>query len=294
VAGELRLGEPLELEAHVVRAVTRLHLRSGVRSRVGRGGVTRPGGAVSLFCPAATRGEDERQNGQETQQAPVIASHRSLPGSSLPLSDHRVPPQSAARNETCHGMTSRSLTRTTRYRPMPRTAETSMAAQASGDWKSGARLPVYWPSTFWGPPKYSAMIAPMSDSGTATFIAVKKYGRALGMRTRRRTVYGEAAIARINSNSEGSTSASPRAVFAMTGKNTITPTTAIFETGFVDPKSWVKMGAVATIGMALPAAANGIAPKRRVVQRATAAAAPTPRIVPITSPPSASPRVRRP
>ena len=49
------------------------------------------------------------------------------------------------------------------------------------------------PSTEVEPPKYSATIAPMRLRVDASLRAVKKYGRALGIRTLRRTVPSDAA-----------------------------------------------------------------------------------------------------
>ncbi len=61
-----------------------------------------------------------------------------------------------------------------------------IAAQASSKAKIWARLRMRTPSASNDPPKYSPTTAPIMARTLATFSAVKTYGRAFGIRTRRK------------------------------------------------------------------------------------------------------------
>ena len=144
------------------------------------------------------------------------------------------------------------------------------------------------PRTRVDPPKYSPTIAPMRLSVVASFIAVKKYGKAFGIRTLRRICHSLAAVERISSMAAGSTWTRPRVTFAMTGKNTRTAAMTILDSGFSSPNQLFISGAKAMIGTALAATARGSSTPRAVAQRAVANATTTPATVPITRPPRAS------
>src|SRR4030088_3461210 len=122
----------------------------------------------------------------------------------------------------------------------------------------------------WAPPKYSATIAPMSESVALTFTAVKMYGRAFGMRTSRKTSSSRVAYERMSSSDAGSTRVRPRSVLIMIGKNTSTATTIIFESGFKMPNQLFMMGANAMIGPEFAAIANGSNTRLAATQRAVA------------------------
>ena len=122
----------------------------------------------------------------------------------------------------------------------------------------------------------------------ASFIAVKKYGSAFGIRTFRRICHSLAAVDRISSRAAGSTWTSPRVTLAMTGKNTRTAAIIIFASGFSSPNQLFMIGAKAMIGTAFAATASGSSTPRAVAQRAVAKATTTPAAVPIASPPRAS------
>ena len=83
-------------------------------------------------------------------------------------------------------------------------------------------------------------------------------------------------------------------MLTITGKNTITATTIIFESGLVIVNHWFMIGAKAMMGMALATVAMGTRPCRIETQRPAARATATPSTTPISSPPTASIRVRSP
>ena len=68
-----------------------------------------------------------------------------------------------------------------------------MAAQATSYLANPALEVMTLPIRSWGPPKYSATIAAMTDSGAARRRALAKNGSALGIRTSRRMVQSLAA-----------------------------------------------------------------------------------------------------
>ena len=61
----------------------------------------------------------------------------------------------------------------------------------------------------------------------------------------------------MSSSADGSTWVRPRVTLIMTGKNTSSAATIIFDSGFVIPNQALKIGAMAMIGIALAAMANG-------------------------------------
>ena len=65
-------------------------------------------------------------------------------------------------------------------------APSRIAAHVISNFSALALWTIIRPRTVDEPPKYSPTIAPIRLSVVATFIAVKKYGRAFGMRTLRR------------------------------------------------------------------------------------------------------------
>src|SRR5712692_11171688 len=93
--------------------------------------------------------------------------------------------ESAMRADACHGIATRSIARMIRKKAMLTADATTIAAHAFANRKNAASVMMNCPSTDCAPPKYSATIAPISDSVALTFTAVKMYGRALGMRTAR-------------------------------------------------------------------------------------------------------------
>ena len=68
-----------------------------------------------------------------------------------------------------------------------------MAAQATSYLAKPAFEVMTLPMRSWGPPKYSATIAAITDRGATTRRALAKNGRALGIRTSRRIVHSDAA-----------------------------------------------------------------------------------------------------
>ena len=150
------------------------------------------------------------------------------------------------------------------------------------------------PRTDWAPPKYSATIAPMSDSVALTFTAVKMYGSAFGTRTLAKTARSLAAYERMSSSEVWSTSVSPRSVLIMMGKNTSTATTIIFESGFRMPNQLFMIGANAMIGTEFAAIAIGSSARLAVAHRAVAKANASAATPPMSRPPTASTSVFRP
>src|SRR2546428_531300 len=134
---------------------------------------------------------------------------------------------------------------------------TTIAAHAFAKRKNAASVMMNCPRTDWAPPKYSATIAPMSDSVALTFTAVKMYGSAFGTRTLAKTARSLAAYERMSSSEVWSTSVSPRSVLIMMGKKTSTATTIIFESGFRMPNQLFMIGANAMIGTEFAAIAIG-------------------------------------
>ena len=119
------------------------------------------------------------------------------------------------------------------------------------------------------PPKYSPTIAPIIASTLATFSAVKRYGSAVGTRTRRQISSSPAAYDRISSIWRGLALWSPRSVFTSTGRKQRTPAIAIFDVGESGLSQASKIGANAMIGMALAAIATGINAVPSASKRAT-------------------------
>ena len=66
---------------------------------------------------------------------------------------------------------------------MPVTAARMIAAQVTSKRSAPALATMTWPRTLLVPPKYSPTIAPIRLSVVPTLRAVKKYGRAFGIRT---------------------------------------------------------------------------------------------------------------
>jgi hypothetical protein len=74
----------------------------------------------------------------------------------------------------------------------------------------------------------------------------------------------------------------------ITGKKTMTATIIILDSGLSIPNQLLSIGAKAIIGTELAAMATGIKLSLAVVQRAVAKATPTPNVLPMKNPPSAS------
>src|SRR5207244_12944558 len=91
--------------------------------------------------------------------------------------------QSARRAEACHGSATRSIARMVRKKAMLTAEATTIGAQALAKRKKAASVMMNCPRTDRDPPKYSATIAPISESVALTFRAVKMYGSAFGTRT---------------------------------------------------------------------------------------------------------------
>src|SRR5439155_13147513 len=125
-------------------------------------------------------------------------------------------------------------------------------------------------------------------SVVATFIAVKKYGRAFGTRSLRKIVQSLAAYDRMSSTAAGSTSTRPRTTLAMTGKNTRIAAIRALDNGLTRPNQLFSSGAKAMIGTAFAATASGRRIPRAVTQRTDAKATRSPTVVPMTRPVSAS------
>src|SRR5437016_169043 len=141
---------------------------------------------------------------------------------------------------------------------MPRTQATTIAAQATSNWKSEALFLICTPSASIEPPKYSPTMAPIIASTLDTLSAVKTYGSAFGMRTRRKISSSPAAYERISSIDDGRTDVSPRSVFTSTGKKQSTAAIAIFDDLSSGENHAFVIGAKAMIGTAFAAIAYGI------------------------------------
>lgn len=68
-----------------------------------------------------------------------------------------------------------------------------MAAQATSYLTNATFDVITLPMRSWGPPKYSATIAAITDRGATNRRELAKNGRALGIRTSRRIVHSLAA-----------------------------------------------------------------------------------------------------
>jgi hypothetical protein len=188
-------------------------------------------------------------------------------------------------------MTNRSTATIARYMAMPVTAARMIAAQVTSKRSAPALATMTWPRTLLVPPKYSPTIAPIRLRVVPTLRAVKKYGKAFGILTRRRTDDSDAAYERISSRAAGSTWVSPRVTLTRTGKKTRTATIIIFDSGLSTPNQLFMSGAKAMIGTALAPIARGSSSSRAVTKRAVRSATTTPAVVPMASPPNASMRV---
>src|SRR5207249_10109147 len=135
------------------------------------------------------------------------------------------------------------------------------------------------PRTVEAPPKYSATIAPMRLSVVATFIAVKKYGRAFGTRSLRKIVQSLAAYDRMSSTAAGSTSTRPRTTLAMTGKDTRIAAISALDNGLTRPNQLFSSGAKAMIATAFAATASGRRVHPALTQGAEAKAVRRPAVV---------------
>src|SRR5205807_9723622 len=107
---------------------------------------------------------------------------------------------SAMRAEACHGIATRSIATMIRKNAMLTTEATTIAAQAFANRKNAASVMMNWPSADRDPPKYSATIAPISESVALTLKAVKMYGSALGSRTFAKMASSVAAYERMSSS----------------------------------------------------------------------------------------------
>src|SRR3989304_1155090 len=171
---------------------------------------------------------------------------------------------------------------------MPVVAASRIAAQVTSKRSALALCTITRPRTTDAPPKYSPTMAPMRLSVVASLRAVKKYGRAFGIRTFLRIVPSPAAYERMSSNAAGSTWVRPRVTLAITGKKTRTAAIIILDSGASTPNQLLKSGAKAMIGTALAATAMGSSRPRVVAQRDVTNATATPAPVPRTRPPAAS------
>src|SRR5712692_6243936 len=174
--------------------------------------------------------------------------------------------ESAMRAEACHGIVTRSIARMIRKNAMLTAEATTIAAQAFENRKKAASVMMNWPRTDREPPKYSATIAPISESVALTLSAVKMYGSAFGTRTFAKIAISPAAYERMSSSDAGSMSVRPRSVLIMIGKNTRTATTIIFYCGFRERSDLSMIGAKAMIGTEFAAIANGSSARLAVAQ----------------------------
>src|SRR5213078_3512422 len=138
---------------------------------------------------------------------------------------------------------------------MPSRHATMIAAHASSNWNSEALFLIWTPSASIEPPKYSPTMAPIIASTLATFSDVKMYGRAVGIRTRRKISSSPAAYERMSSIDDGRTDVKPRSVFTSTGKKQSTAAIAIFDDLLSGENQAFVIGAKAMIGTAFAAIA---------------------------------------
>src|SRR5947209_13321098 len=132
----------------------------------------------------------------------TIANDRERPAPRIATSlarDRARYDESAVRADACHGIATRSIATMIRKKAMLAADAMTIAAHAFANRKNAASVMMNCPSTERAPPKYSATIAPISESVALTFRAVKMYGRAFGTRTFAKMARSLAAYERMSS-----------------------------------------------------------------------------------------------
>lgn len=140
------------------------------------------------------------------------------------------------------------------------------------------------------PVKNSPTTAPITDRGTAILKAAKRYGRQLGILSRKKISFLEALTERKNSKEFGFTERNPVSVFTRTGKNVISAAIDIFGPN-PKPNQITRSGAIATIGVTLTINASGNKVFSKNLECAINVADMIAIIDPIASPVNASSRV---